>query len=284
MNVSSIFGDSKAARLQGGRRQAFDAVAFTTRTPPLISIVTVVYNAADRLRETINSVLAQSRDGVEYIVIDGASSDETVDVLRQFDHEIDDWISEHDVGIYDAMNKALERCRGEYVHFLNAGDTFYSLETLTHVTALLSLRPALLMNRVNGVETDGGARLLPITLGLTTYRQRFASAYCHQGAFVRTDLLRSVRFDLSYCHFADFYALMKIHALGGSIIETTHLVVNFPLDGVSSNWRKAPELYVEKERLLLALGEGRPYHKYYAGLLRAYLYRFKMSLRSFWNA
>lgn len=91
---------------------------------PLISIVTVVFNGAVTLEQAIRSIMEQSYDNIEHIIIDGGSSDGTVDILRQYDHVIDYWLSEKDGGIYDAMNKGIALCSGEYVGMLNADDMF----------------------------------------------------------------------------------------------------------------------------------------------------------------
>lgn len=89
---------------------------------PLISVVTVVLNGAQTIRDTIVSVLEQDYGNIEFIVIDGGSSDGTVDILKQYDHVIDYWLSEKDRGIYDAMNKGISLCSGEYVGTLNSDD------------------------------------------------------------------------------------------------------------------------------------------------------------------
>ncbi|WP_158798513.1 glycosyltransferase family 2 protein [Pedobacter sp. L105] len=89
----------------------------------LISIVTVVFNAVDTIEETIKSVIDQKNDDIEYIIIDGQSSDGTVDVIKKYDDKISYWISEPDKGIYDALNKGVSKIKGDFVLFLGADDT-----------------------------------------------------------------------------------------------------------------------------------------------------------------
>ncbi|HEX3386494.1 MAG TPA: glycosyltransferase, partial [Mucilaginibacter sp.] len=89
---------------------------------PKVSIVTVVFNAADSLELTILSVINQSYPNTEFIIIDGGSTDGTVDLIKKYDKKINYWISEKDSGIYDAMNKALDVVSGDWVYFLGAGD------------------------------------------------------------------------------------------------------------------------------------------------------------------
>ena len=89
---------------------------------PLITVITVVFNGEETLEETIASVINQSYDNVEYIIIDGESTDKTLDIIQKYDGVIDYWVSEKDKGIYDAMNKGLSLFLGDYVIHINAGD------------------------------------------------------------------------------------------------------------------------------------------------------------------
>lgn len=104
-------------RTRGGYKQSLPG-------KPLISVITVVFNGAQTIRDTIESVLKQDYGNIEYVVIDGGSSDGTIDILRQYEHAIDYWLSEKDRGIYDAMNKGISLCSGEYVGMLNSDDLF----------------------------------------------------------------------------------------------------------------------------------------------------------------
>lgn len=98
---------------------------------PLFSIITVVYNSESLIERTILSVIEQTYKNLEYIIIDGGSSDGTLHILKKYSDRISFWISEPDKGIYDAMNKGLSRAKGEFVWFLNSGDTIDSSETLS---------------------------------------------------------------------------------------------------------------------------------------------------------
>lgn len=91
---------------------------------PLITVITAVFNGLSELEATLNSVLGQRYDAVEYIVVDGGSQDGTVEILRRYDDRIDYWFSEPDKGISDAWNKAIALASGEYISFLNAGDEY----------------------------------------------------------------------------------------------------------------------------------------------------------------
>jgi glycosyltransferase involved in cell wall biosynthesis len=92
---------------------------------PLISVITVVANGEKHLEETIRSVINQTYDNVEYIIIDGGSTDGTVDIIRKYEDQIDYWVSEPDSGIYDAMNKATSISNGNWLYFIGADDVLY---------------------------------------------------------------------------------------------------------------------------------------------------------------
>jgi glycosyltransferase involved in cell wall biosynthesis len=117
---------SGGLRTQGDFKKLYD-------DKPLITIITIVYNGEKYLEETIQSVINQTYDNVEYIIIDGGSTDGTVDIIRKYEHAIDYWVSEKDHGIYDAMNKGIFLATGEWINFMNAGDLFYNQKVLDKI-------------------------------------------------------------------------------------------------------------------------------------------------------
>jgi len=123
---------------------------------PLVSVITVCFNAAKTLEQTILSVRDQLCQNFEFIVVDGASTDETIDILHAHDADIDLWISEPDGGIYDAMNKGAALARGEYLAFLNADDR-YLPDTLSHLAEAANAYSAAVFhgNMVKEREIEG---------------------------------------------------------------------------------------------------------------------------------
>ncbi len=113
-------------RTQGAQKQS-------TPEKPLISVITVVFNGAETLRDTIESVAMQGYENVEHIVLDGGSTDGTVEILQEYNHQLAYWRSEKDSGIYDAMNKGIALATGEYIGMLNADDLFADNEVLQNI-------------------------------------------------------------------------------------------------------------------------------------------------------
>ena len=104
---------------------------------PQLSIVTVTYNCESVIENTLRSVINSTYDKVEYIVIDGQSNDQTLDIVNSYKSEIDLIVSEPDEGIYDAMNKGIGESNGDFIYFLNAGDIFYNNQVLSKVASYL---------------------------------------------------------------------------------------------------------------------------------------------------
>lgn len=104
-----------------------------SKKKPLITVVTVVMNGEALIEKTIKSVTSQSYPKIEYIIIDGGSTDGTIEIIKKYEKNINYWISEIDQGIYDAMNKALKRAGGVWISFMNAGDTFQEIETIEKI-------------------------------------------------------------------------------------------------------------------------------------------------------
>ena len=100
---------------------------------PLVTIITVSYNVVDTIESTIQSVVNQRYNNIEYIIIDGGSNDGTVDIIKKYEDHITYWISEPDGGIYYGMNKGIIKSNGDWLCFMNAGDRFASNDVLEHI-------------------------------------------------------------------------------------------------------------------------------------------------------
>lgn len=120
-----------ANKLQGGRRiRNIEKVSRSSE--PLVSIITVVFNGEKYLEQTILSVLNQTYSNIEYIIIDGGSSDATLDIINKYTDKIDYWVSEPDSGIYDAMNKGISLATGQLIGIINSDD-WYELDAVEEI-------------------------------------------------------------------------------------------------------------------------------------------------------
>jgi putative colanic acid biosynthesis glycosyltransferase len=181
-------------------------------SPLLVSVVTVVRNDAHGLERTMDSVAAQDYAPLEYIVVDGASTDATCDVLRRREAEIDRWISEPDTGIYQAMNKGVRLCTGQYVCFMNAGDRFAAHNTVSRMFQPVPEAELLwgdcIIESPRGEEYDHARDVLK-----NLHRQM---TVCHQSLFVRRLSLCSRPFDESVRIAADYDFLCERLLAGAS--------------------------------------------------------------------
>lgn len=128
---------------------------------PLVTVITVVFNGALTLEDTIQSVINQTYDNVEYIVVDGGSTDATLDILRQYEGNIDYWVSEKDAGLYDAMNKGIALAKGDYIGMLNSDDFFTNSWVLEKIaTSLASSNVDAVFSCLNIVDPANLAQVL----------------------------------------------------------------------------------------------------------------------------
>jgi len=129
--TQSFLPQGEGRQGEGGlRTKGFFKTSYTNK--PLISVITVVYNNEKYLKETIKSVINQTYDNVEYIIIDGGSTDGTLDVIKKYEAQIDYWVSEPDQGLYDAMNKAILASSGTWLNFMNSGDMYSDQHSIKH--------------------------------------------------------------------------------------------------------------------------------------------------------
>jgi len=180
---------------------------------PRISIVTVCFNAADTIDKTMRSVAAQSYSNLEHIVIDGASTDNTLAIVDSYPERVAQVISEKDEGIFDAMNKGIGRASGDVVYFLNADDSFVDEGVLQDVAKVFEEDESRMLVYGNVVLSGGpsGIRNFPAS----AFRKRSISeflhnSFCHQAVFVRRSLFaRLGLFDQRYKYSADYEWIIR---------------------------------------------------------------------------
>ena len=171
----------------------------------LFSIITVTYNAAKVLQPTLNSVKEQSFRDFEYLVIDGASVDGTQALVERAGIPATTLWSEPDKGLYDAMNKAIDRAKGQYLIFLNAGDAFATAETLAQIAMKTQDHPDVIYGQTQLVDNAGnvvGMRHLTAPPQLTWQSFKDGMLVCHQAFIAMRELCP--HYDLNYRFSADY--------------------------------------------------------------------------------
>ena len=176
---------------------------------PLISIVTVSYNAVSTIEQTILSVINQTYSDIEYIVIDGGSKDGTVDLIKKYADKITYWISESDNGIYDAMNKGIKIASGEWINFMNCGDFFYDNDVISKIFNCDVKRNSDVIYGKR-ILSFADRKFIQDPKRLDEFENDFP--IFHQSVFVLTKLMKINNFNCNYKICADynfFYILWK---------------------------------------------------------------------------
>lgn len=199
---------------------------------PKISIITVCFNSAKTIEQTILSVINQTYSNIEYIIIDGKSTDGTVDIIKKYQDKIAYWVSEPDGGIYDAMNKGIEKATGDYIYFINSGD-YVAVDIFNQIEATLCQGYDFIYGRVYMRNTN---KLYG--KNFNKYSISFQNI-CHQAILYKRNVLVEMGyFDTNYPILADWVFNIKcfgnkeirkdyIEAVfadyeGGGVSETSH--------------------------------------------------------------
>lgn len=221
------------------------------------SIITVNYNHIDGLLKTIKSVLAQTYKDYEYIVIDGGSTDGSAEVIKQYSDKITYWVSEPDLGIYNAMNKGIKQAKGEYLNFMNSGDCFYD------ETVLERMVPHLNADIVSGKNIFSDGHLYGVWGDDVTLMDFFRDTLPHQSTFIRRQLLEEHPYDETLRIVADWaFWIEALVFRNATFCNTNEIVCLFEGDGISTNDEKRIR---ERERVfqeLLPLRISKDYHTY----------------------
>lgn len=197
---------------------------------PLITVVTVTYNAEKYIEDTIKSVIKQDYLNLEYIIIDGGSQDNTVNLIKKYDEQISHWISEPDNGIYDAMNKAVGLAKGEYINFMNAGDSFFSNSVISTLFEGADLSAGLIYGNTIFYSQNGEEKLVKAKSLDELWK---AMIFNHNGLFAKRELLKKFPFDTLYKIVADSKFVIECY-LDNQKFEYVNTTVNrYLMDGFS---------------------------------------------------
>lgn len=239
-----------------------------------VSVVTVVYNAVSIIEETIKSVLDQTYSNLEYIVIDGGSTDGTVELIRKYENQLSIFVSEPDKGIYDAMNKGIDKATGNWINFMNAGDHFY---TSTAIAEIFDTQED--YSKYATVYGDAEYRLKTfsyIRQGYECDRDHFMP-FSHQAAFAHANIAKKNKFDLKYKIAADTEFFLRLNREGHLLKHVSVIVCSYDASvGISMN----SEVKHAKEFVDMQIAYGAPkdspYFKKY--IRNAYIRQFMRSL------
>ncbi len=204
----------------------------------LISVITVSFNAADTITDTIESVLSQSHDNIEYIVVDGASTDETKGIIESYSDDDVTWVSGPDDGIYDAMNKGISMATGAVVGFLNADDVFASNDVLSRVAcAMESTSCQACYGDVVFVKND----LKTVTRyysskGFSPKKLAYGWMPAHPSLYLRRELFEQYgKFKTNYLIAADYELVVRLFAVHRiNYRYISHVLVKMRVGGVST--------------------------------------------------
>lgn len=215
---------------------------------PLVTVVTVTFNAGNLLEETISSIISQDYPNIEYIIIDGGSQDNTLNIIDAYQDHIHYWISEPDKGIYDAMNKGITKANGEWINFMNAGDTFFSRTTISEISHNFSLEYDLIAGDIQ--YHDNGEVNYCSAKGLELANH---SMFCHhQALFTRTRVMKDLRFNATFRIAGDYDFVMRCLQNGKSFKFIDLLVAKFASGGAAETNKiegKIENLFIQSKYL-----------------------------------
>lgn len=215
------------------------------RAIPLFSIVIATFNSAATLESTLLSIFNQKSNSFEVIVIDGGSSDGTVEILKKYDDLISCWISEEDQGISDAFNKGIKLALGEYINFQGDGDGFYSENSLMDIESEIKEKPALICGRIRRISNEGD--VLYISPYIKKFNKKsllFRMSLPHQGLFTHISIFKKFGlFDIYNIYSMDYDYLLRLYHDFPEVHTSDVVVANWRADGLGEG--KEIEIFKE---------------------------------------
>jgi glycosyltransferase involved in cell wall biosynthesis len=219
---------------------------------PLITVITVVRNGEKTLEETILSVINQTYKNIEYIIVDGASTDNTLDIIRKYEDRVDYWISEPDEGVFDAMNKSISFSRGNYIGFLNSGD-YYEVNSVNIIVNAIEMNP--------GVDVIYGKTNLILFLWRRKYSytitpsstidQRIKSGpvFCHQSSFVHINIFEKYGCFEKVKVTGDWLFFLKLYNKQVKFLYIDNVISDYADGGISTSVQGFKESFYYKRFL-----------------------------------
>jgi len=222
------------------------------KNKPLVTVITATYNSGNVLQRCIDSVSAQTYSNIEYIVIDGGSKDNTVDIIKLNEHVITKWISERDEGVYDAWNKGIELATGDWIVFIGSDDTFYPDAIQTYVSFIennnqqldfVSSRVHITNSKDQVIRTFGWPWIWA--------KSKRVCTIAHPGSFHRRDLFKTYGdYNKSYKICGDYELLLR----AGSALKTAYIEfvsLKMQVGGLSDSYK----VYLEHYKAVTSTGK-----------------------------
>lgn len=200
---------------------------------PKLSVITVVYNNVRDIERTLLSVIGQTYTNIEYIVIDGSSTDGTLEVINRYSGKIQTLISERDKGIYDAMNKGLAAATGHYVIFMNSGDEFYALDTVAQVFATAT-DADIYYGETEMIDEAGntlGQRRHKAPQHFTWRHFKYGMSISHQAIYIKRSLTQP--YNPQYQLSADIDWILQAAKKAKKIVNVNRYVAKYLVGGMS---------------------------------------------------
>lgn len=206
-----------------------------TKEIPLISIITVVYNGSKTLEQTIQSVINQSYQNIEYIIVDGGSTDGTINIIKKYEKHISHWISETDKGLYDAMNKGIALATGELIGMINSDD-WYELNAVKIIvdTYLDNPYKRIFHGDRYDIDSDGNRRKYKFNKSKFKFLY-FSMTYNHPSMFIHKNIYNVYKYNIEFRSISDYEFVLKVFLKSNDFFHYIPFTyVNYRLDGIST--------------------------------------------------
>jgi len=206
---------------------------------PLITVITVVYNGVKTLEQTIQSVINQTYPNVEYIIIDGGSTDGTLDIIKKYEDRIDYWVSEPDKGIYDAMNKGITLAFGSWLGFLGSDD-FFENDALTnyYISYCSNIKCDIIYGNSKVLFGNNVLYYRKSDHQIDQIKKNFI--FLHPDSIAKIKVYKELgMYDINFKSAADYEFFLRAYFNGYKFLKIDKTIVNFRIGGFSSNYKKA---------------------------------------------
>lgn len=217
---------------------------------PLISVITAVYNGEKYLEQTIKSIINQTYDNIEYIIIDGGSTDGTVDIIKKYEDKLTYWVSEKDKGISDAFNKGVKVSKGEYINFQGDGDGFCSNDALEKVfDSINSVEDIFVSAKIQRVDVDGNEMFISKHVDKFDPKSLlFRMSLPHQGLFTHKSYFQKYGlFDVNNTFCMDYDHLLRSYHEFPKVFTKDIVVARWRDDGLGNG--RTLEIFKEYDKI-----------------------------------